>query len=321
MHLRCLVCDLMRPLIRAAPLGQLSLLRALGGWDQRDRSWQHAPRRHRVFLDRQLDCRVVVDLADWSDRWHYYLGRYHDQMNPALIHAYLGPRDTFIDVGANHGVLTLCAARVVGAGGLVVAIEPHPEAFDRLRRHVQMNGLSNCRLFDLALSDASGEMELSPGSDDADHHGTWSLRARPEAPRTHTPRPHKVVVARGDDLLADVPLHGRVLVKVDVEGFEHHVLRGMPNLLRRRDVALAIEVTDAWLRETGSSAAAMFDDLAGLGFAPHLMRLRIAGLRKQLELVPLDRPPATQQDVFFARASMRRITPPDRDAASSGTTS
>jgi FkbM family methyltransferase len=46
---------------------------------------------------------------------------------------------TFYDVGANIGVFSMIAARIVGPSGLVVSFEADPEIADRLREHARRN--------------------------------------------------------------------------------------------------------------------------------------------------------------------------------------
>lgn len=58
----------------------------------------------------------------------------------ALFEAALRPGDVVTDVGAQPGVHSLRAARPVGPGGRVHAIEASPGIFSRLRRNLQANG-------------------------------------------------------------------------------------------------------------------------------------------------------------------------------------
>jgi hypothetical protein len=61
------------------------------------------------------------------------------------------------------------------------------------------------------------------------------------------------------------------LVKVDVEGAELQVLRGMAGLLRLQHPDLLVEVTDRFLRQLGDSAAALLEFLAQLGYVCYLI--------------------------------------------------
>ena len=128
----------------------------LGGGDQSDSSWSAAPRRFRSFRDRQLQATILVDLADWRGRWHYYPGRYYDRLNQVLIRQLLRRGDTYIDVGANVGIHTLLASRRVGESGHVYSFEPNPDNFRRLTEHLHINSIKNCVAFPCALAEAPG---------------------------------------------------------------------------------------------------------------------------------------------------------------------
>lgn len=72
----------------------------------------------------------------------------------------------FVDVGAHVGKYSLYASRQVGDSGLVVAIEPHPQNLENLRKGLRLNGLTNVVVIQKACSDYNGkgflrEYELS----------------------------------------------------------------------------------------------------------------------------------------------------------------
>jgi FkbM family methyltransferase len=117
------------------------------------------------------------------------------------------------DVGANVGIYTLLLAELVGARGCVFAFEPVSRNLELLRRHVEMNGYRNVRIFPCALGDFDGEASFDPGPNRSMGHmaagGTL-----------------KVSCSRGDTLLAAGEVEAPDVVKIDVEGAEADVLRG-----------------------------------------------------------------------------------------------
>lgn len=68
----------------------------------------------------------------------------------------LEPGDRFVDVGANIGMITLQAARLVGPSGRVESFEPNPNCFATLERHLAINGIENVVAHRVGLSDTSG---------------------------------------------------------------------------------------------------------------------------------------------------------------------
>src|SRR5262249_32086096 len=66
----------------------------------------------------------------------------------------------FWDFGAHFGIHAVGMAMQVGSTGQVAAFEPDPTAFRRLRYHVELNALSNVRMFEAAVSRMSGHSNL-----------------------------------------------------------------------------------------------------------------------------------------------------------------
>jgi len=293
MNIKCLIGECLRPFIRFLPFGRVRILALFGARDQDDTSWNCLAFPARVFYDCQISAYVAVTLKEWGGRWYYFAGRYYDQANQLLIRKMLSDGDTYIDIGANLGIHTLAASRVVGDNGLVIAVEPNPEAFSHLSAHLLINRIVNVRSFNVGLSDRSGEMELKGTSD---HTGTFTFRSVPQS--TYSV---KVPVISGDQIINKGILRQRVLVKVDTEGFEHRVIRGLKGLMSYRDIGFVIEVTDQWLRETGSSAQDLYAELRQQGFQSYRVRLAYSWFRPKLKLDLVDIPSSGQHDALFVR--------------------
>ncbi len=285
-------CECLRPLMLRLPRGGYRVYSLLGGRSA-DEAWRDVPRRHRVFYDRALKAYVHVDLGDWMGREHYYCGSF-DLANRLLIDRLLGRGDTYVDIGANRGILSLCASRKVGPEGRVFSFEPNPATFALLERHLTLNGCANCTAHNMGLSDEPGTMTLSSPEE---HSGTSTFRPVVEAFQQTS-----VAVQRGDAVLAPEDLRGKTLFKIDTEGFEFRVLRGLEGLLDRARLAFSVEVTDAWLRQAGGSAAALFDWFRERGFQPWFLSVRGKLWGWQLDLRPLSGPVERHQyDVVFTR--------------------
>src|SRR5262249_11250838 len=128
--------------------------------------------------------------------------------------------------------------------------------------NVALNRAANVVVRGEALADAPGEATFFLGPQN--HRGTSSLRALPA-----NSGEIRVRKARLDDLL---PLGTRVhLVKIDVEGAEYLVLRGMEACLRRDQPDLIVEVTDEYLRGLGHSAEGLCEFLFGLGYRMYII--------------------------------------------------
>lgn len=252
--------------------------------------------RHRVFYDHFLQANVYVDIGDWACRAHYFKGIYHDRIVPLLIDRLLSEGGTFVDVGANRGIHTLYASKILGAKGYVYAFEPHPVTFEVLKAHLTINSINNCIPFNLGVSKEEGTLNLNMLPDQ--HSGTCSFINSSEVLESVA-----VPIQKLDKAIDVKSLLGPLLVKIDVEGFEHHVLHGMESLLERQDINIVCEITDQWLRQAGSSAASLFEFLRSHGFSAYLPNLTYKNIIKEnLDLILLnDVPDKRQFDVVFMR--------------------
>jgi FkbM family methyltransferase len=140
----------------------------------------------------------------------------------AFLDAYLRPGDLALDVGANVGFHALVASGLIGPSGRVIAVEPHPRTFRRLRQHIALNGRTNIEPRNVAVGRHPGTVRFSDRSLD-DSQNRVLLAAEPDA--------LEVPVARLDDLpLPDGPI---ALLKIDVEGSELAAFEGAPETLAR----------------------------------------------------------------------------------------
>lgn len=249
--------------------------------------WERAPTRH--LRGKLHGYQMRLDLSNWADRMTYFLGRYYELNVQLLLKAVVRPGDRVVDIGANVGMITLMAARVVGPGGHVDCFEPNPRCVDVLRHHVDANRLEQVRIHAMALSDSPGSLPLKLTSN---HTGTGTL-----APIEGVIDTVEVPVEVGDRAVSDGPPIR--LVKIDVEGFEMHVLRGLGEALRRDRPTLVTEFIESQFARAGTSGAAIAELLSGLGYRPFSLATRRHWFRHRLHLVGLDLGQPLSNDVLW----------------------
>ncbi|HEY2433651.1 MAG TPA: FkbM family methyltransferase [Vicinamibacterales bacterium] len=190
-------------------------------------------------------CRLQLDITDATGRMPYfYATPYEAAVTDAIVTA-LQPGDVFLDVGANIGYFTVLAAQVVGAGGLVIAFEPHGGARAMLETIVLRNGMtSRVEIVPLALADAAGEAVLFE-DEGISMHSTIEPALSPMRHVAALRPGFSVGLTTLDDWMASRPgLAQRVrCVKIDVEGAEARVLAGMPRLLAEPRLTIVCETT------------------------------------------------------------------------------
>jgi FkbM family methyltransferase len=168
--------------------------------------------------------------------------------------------DVFVDVGANFGLHTILGADCVGPTGRVIAIEPVPGNCRLLKRNIELNGFGErVSVIAKAVSDtAVGQAVL---------HGVTDGVSVAASMRHGEARGGDLVtdVTTLDECLADVAPAVR-LVKIDVEGAEHRVIRGARQLLEQQHPLLLVEVHEFALADFNTSADRFRDDLGRIGY-------------------------------------------------------
>jgi FkbM family methyltransferase len=180
--------------------------------------------RGQLSIHGGLGVRMRLDAASfpiWGAQALGVLLGWHEVQVQEALRRSLRPGDVVWDVGANLGAISLSAARVVGPGGMVVALEPEAGCAAAVRRNAQLNGIGWIDVREVAAAARTGEAEVIVVEDTL-----WSRLASVGEHELEVDR-RLVPACALDDLDAPAP----ALVKIDVEGGELEVLAGMRRLL------------------------------------------------------------------------------------------
>jgi FkbM family methyltransferase len=171
------------------------------------------------------------------------------------------PGDSVIDVGAHKGGFLYWLRHHVTASGTVYGFEPQPPLAQYLKDIAAMQGWGNVVVEASGLSSTSGSMELFiPAPDGEPSPGATLSPVDRNAPH-HSVR---VPVVTLDDYIGRKGNPRIAFIKCDCEGHEMAVLKGAEGLLRRDHPVLLFECERRHM--PGSSPAAVFDYLQGLGY-------------------------------------------------------
>jgi len=212
----------------------------------------------RLFIPRELRS-IYIGYFDFLD---------HEPLTTKVFASLLKTGDVVVDVGANIGHYTLLAAAAVGTNGRVHAIECSQETLKVLTDNVQRNQLSNVEIHPVAASSTRGTLELNVtaiGLSWFNPHSQWptvkgcgSTVCVPAVPL--------------DDIISS-PIQ---VVKIDAEGMDLDVLKGMNRLLTENQEAsvivewappLLVEIgkdpmeLPRWLQEAGFNRICALDEI------------------------------------------------------------
>jgi FkbM family methyltransferase len=190
------------------------------------------------------------------ERSIYFSGSY-EKGTLFILSKLLRPGDTFVDVGANIGLMTIHAARIVGSQGRVIAFEPNSTTRDMLEFNIALNGLTNVEVIPCAVGARNEHAKIydDPGA----NRGRSSL-IRPDGVMTGM----DTQVVRLDDALIK---YGKVhLVKMDIEGYELEALIGMGSMLSTTErPMLMVECSGDRENSHGRGTKAIFDHMDSVG--------------------------------------------------------
>ena len=164
--------------------------------------------------------------------WLIRTGRFGaDEPEFNRLGEWVGEGNWVVDVGANIGNYTLELSRLVGPRGRVIAVEPLPATFHLLARHVALARCNNVTLLNVAASNGFGECRMTTPYFDSGLPNPYQAKLSDDGDSA-------VVTIALDGLGVDAPVR---LVKIDVEGHEMDVLRGMKGMIARCRPVLILE--------------------------------------------------------------------------------
>jgi FkbM family methyltransferase len=176
-----------------------------------------------------------------------------DTLIPHVLR-HIRPGDTVVDVGAFIGDHTVAYSHAVGKAGKVLAYEPNPLAFQCLVHNT--NGMSNVFGFCIALGNESGIISMTDlpnaASNYVDGPGVRTVNVRP--------------------LDNDIALFGGFdLIKIDVEGYELNVLKGMEQLVTKFHPKLVVEINEIALKRQDTTAEDVVSWIVRHGYAVSIL--------------------------------------------------
>jgi FkbM family methyltransferase len=212
---------------------------------------------------------TALELPKWNVRMFFpsqrkgfgkFIFAFREYYEPEL--AYLGkilsPGNLFIDVGANFGVYTLVASKLVGETGRVLAFEPTAHSFAILQQNLALNHSSNVRAFQVALAQTRGKAWLYHGWDPVGN----SLGKDP----LWGSDGEDVQTEALDNLLEENGANRVDVIKIDVEGAEELVLRGAIRCLTSQSPIIIFEFNPGCAARFGLSPYGARDLLESLGY-------------------------------------------------------
>jgi FkbM family methyltransferase len=191
---------------------------------------------------------AIIEGDECISKWVESEGRLdHDPNSLPIMLSYVKEGDHVLDVGAFMGDHTLAYSKKVGDKGLVLAYEPNPIAFECLEYN--MKELGNVIILNEGLSDSKGYLKLTD--------------VPTNAGMTYAGKSKKGIKCNTIDSLDWVKLD---FIKIDAEGFEHNILKGAIETIKKFKPIMVIEINNHALLRNGTSNNDIYIMLNELGY-------------------------------------------------------
>jgi FkbM family methyltransferase len=156
-----------------------------------------------------------------SSNHRCWLGTY-EYSKVKVFSAMIKRGEVVYDLGANAGYYSLLASVLVGPDGQVISFEPLPRNLTLLRRHLDLNGVRNCAVMDVAVSSLDGTAKFDSGPNP--HMGHLAGDSQNAL---------SVRTVALDGLVASGQIRPPNVIKCDIEGGELDALRGAAGILSK----------------------------------------------------------------------------------------
>ena len=203
-------------------------------------------RKKKYAITTKEGFKMVGHSNDFVQGYIYYFGIWEPNLTAFIKSTLIEPDRTFIDIGANVGYFTLLASQLLYKGN-VVSIEAFPSIFDKLKHHVAINKCNNVRMLNIAASDEEKEIYMYHLN-----YNEGATTSKFDAGALNPGETPTLVKAKPlYELLESHEVQKVRLIKIDVEGAEYEVLKGLYPLLSSfpDDTQIIVEISPTVLSE------------------------------------------------------------------------
>ena len=233
--------------------------------------------------------------CSWDRLLYLYLHRFGvmGSAERTLLPKVIEDGMTVVDVGANQGLYSLLFSRLVTDSGSVISFEPNQHLYKCLQLNVSRNALKNISAFPFALGSAVGMLPLyssliNLGDNRLGSHPFFSRKSEIEV---------KVFDEQFPNLRVD-------FLKIDVQGWELHVLQGMSNLFTNSpNLKVLFELWPAGLAKAGSCPKALLQYLSEREFELQVVDKNAEITRKTPDQLLREARPRAYTNILAVRKS------------------
>lgn len=149
-----------------------------------------------------------------------------------------------LDIGANTGIFSIVAAEYNTKNAQIYGFEPIPRIADIYVKNMQLNNISP-KLIQSAVSDYSGNVTFYDMDSFDNQIGSLEQNHVRKHEHHKKLKPIPVQVISIDDFIFSKNIEYLDLIKIDVEGVENKVLKGMIKSIQKFQPSIIIEISSS----------------------------------------------------------------------------
>lgn len=188
----------------------------------------------RIFLGPLKGYKIKVDLRAQKAYW---LGTYEPEIK-SILKKIIKKSDIVYDVGAHLGYFSLMSSVFCGKQGQVFCFEPNPENFEIIQKNIELNKIENIFPVKLAITNKKGKISFQKTNSSSQGHVIGSLG--------ETDFDKKNIIEVKSNTIDNFCLTELNpcpdIIKIDVEGEELNVFKGMRQVLEKVKPIVVCEI-------------------------------------------------------------------------------
>ena len=163
----------------------------------------------------------------------------HEPINTQIISRILKKGMTCLDIGGNIGYYVLLERQLVGDKGRIIAFEPLPRNYQYLQKNIQLQNVKNISAYNFACGDKEGKATFFVNKKS---NGCCVIAEGVAPPDPSLGTLTEVPIKILDPFIEELKLERVDFVRMDSEGYELHILKGLKKTLEKFKPIISIEL-------------------------------------------------------------------------------